>query len=552
MMKRTILTVLILASIAAGQTTNPGRVNVVTTPWSTNWLTHATDGAALTDLGLSAWQQSILADADGSARMTQLGISPFAQTLAAMTDANEVRAALEPNTVNVRDDPYLAKGDGVTDDTAAFQAAINARGDRAVIDVPPGLYKLSSALTVSGYGYELTIRGVGNPQWRKGAAAVLWQSNPDANIIESSANTLILEDLCFCSPTDFSAGGIPAGTGNGIVYGNGTFNTNQNWIRRCWFQDIAQDCIVMESDALWSDLWVDGSCFELAGGGMATIGAKCYLDIKDSQNWAGNIEVTGGLLKACDTRFVYSAIDVNTADDTSAYGRGRVSGCSFSQITGAGSPPAIRLVGAENWIVEGNAMWGNQYNHGIYLEDGKANSIVGNVLYMNQGYLQNWSGIYLAGTEAGAIVAANHVENHKTDNTFGCQYGLTTEATTTNVTVAGNSFDGRTAATNILGTLRTGVPGPASASHDYSAGSAAWSMTTQEALGSLFTVTNAGGAADAVFPVVVPGKSFSVYNNSGQAVTFKVAGQAGAATTTGKYSTWTMNATDCVLIYEQP
>lgn len=88
--------------------------------------------------------------------------------------------------------------------------------------------------------------------------------------------------------------------------------------------------------------------------------------------------------------------------------------------------------------------------------------------------------------------------------------------------------------------------------HDYSAGTTAWTMTPTEAAASLFTVTNAGGEVDAVFPAAVPGKQFTVCNNSGQTVTFKVSGQTGAATTVGKYSIWTMSATDCVLIYEQP
>jgi hypothetical protein len=90
------------------------------------------------------------------------------------------------------------------------------------------------------------------------------------------------------------------------------------------------------------------------------------------------------------------------------------------------------------------------------------------------------------------------------------------------------------------------------ASHDYGAAAVAWTMTKAEATANLFVVTNASGAADAVFPVAQRGKQFSVYNNSGAAVTFKVQGQTGAATTNGKYSTWTMNATDCVKIYEQP
>lgn len=93
---------------------------------------------------------------------------------------------------------------------------------------------------------------------------------------------------------------------------------------------------------------------------------------------------------------------------------------------------------------------------------------------------------------------------------------------------------------------------PHSASHDYGAGTTAWTMNTLEAGATLFTVTNASGAADAVFPLAAAGKQFTVYNNSGQVITFKVSGQTGAATTNGKYSVWTMDATDCVKIYEQP
>jgi hypothetical protein len=92
----------------------------------------------------------------------------------------------------------------------------------------------------------------------------------------------------------------------------------------------------------------------------------------------------------------------------------------------------------------------------------------------------------------------------------------------------------------------------ASVSHDYSGGTTAWTMTAAEAGASFFTVTNASGGVDAIFPATVPGKQFTVYNNSGRAITFKVTGQTGSATTDGKYSIWIMNALDCVKIYEQP
>lgn len=91
-----------------------------------------------------------------------------------------------------------------------------------------------------------------------------------------------------------------------------------------------------------------------------------------------------------------------------------------------------------------------------------------------------------------------------------------------------------------------------SVNHDYQGSTAAWMMTESEAAASLFTVTNAGGAAEAVFPAAVPGKQFTVYNNSDVAVTFEVNGGVGAVSLKGKYSIWVMNATDCVKVFEQP
>jgi hypothetical protein len=50
----------------------------------------------------------------------------------------------------------------------------------------------------------------------------------------------------------------------------------------------------------------------------------------------------------------------------------------------------------------------------------------------------------------------------------------------------------------------------------------------------------------------MPDATGAVNNNTDYAITFRVAGRSGAGTTPGEYSIWTMNATDCVPIYEQP
>lgn len=92
------------------------------------------------------------------------------------------------------------------------------------------------------------------------------------------------------------------------------------------------------------------------------------------------------------------------------------------------------------------------------------------------------------------------------------------------------------------------IPVNSATTHDYGAATANWAMTATEAGASYFTVTNAGGAANATFPACVPGKIFGVYNGSGQAITFLVSGQAGTSITNAKKVVCAMNATDVVEI----
>lgn len=65
-----------------------------------------------------------------------------------------VAALFATLVVNVMASPYNAKGDGVTDDTAAIQAAAAASGVGGTIYLPPGAYLISA-----------TIVGLPNQQW---------------------------------------------------------------------------------------------------------------------------------------------------------------------------------------------------------------------------------------------------------------------------------------------------------------------------------------------------------------------------------------------------
>ncbi|MCG2777799.1 MAG: glycoside hydrolase family 55 protein [Desulfobacterales bacterium] len=64
-----------------------------------------------------------------------------------------------PVSIDVKDAPYNAKGDGVTDDTAAIQNAINDCAKGYAVFIPEGIYRLTSQLSIFRKG--IVLRGAG-------------------------------------------------------------------------------------------------------------------------------------------------------------------------------------------------------------------------------------------------------------------------------------------------------------------------------------------------------------------------------------------------------
>jgi parallel beta-helix repeat protein len=75
----------------------------------------------------------------------------------ASASASAALTVLASNTINVKDSPYSAKGDGSTNDTAAIQRAITAKaGTGGTVFVPAGTYMISATTSLS-MGSNMTL-----------------------------------------------------------------------------------------------------------------------------------------------------------------------------------------------------------------------------------------------------------------------------------------------------------------------------------------------------------------------------------------------------------
>ena len=64
-----------------------------------------------------------------------------------------------PVALNVKDAPYSAKGDGVADDTAAIQRAINDCPAGKAVFLPEGTFRTTAVLEIKAKGIVLRGRG---------------------------------------------------------------------------------------------------------------------------------------------------------------------------------------------------------------------------------------------------------------------------------------------------------------------------------------------------------------------------------------------------------
>jgi hypothetical protein len=157
-------------------------------------------------------EPSIVLGNEGLRGPAGLGVPPGGkpgQTIL-MTSSGPVWQTLTPLDVgapfvNVKDQPFGAFGDNSADDTVALQAAIDAAhiAGKAIVYLPPGTYKITSALTVyTG----TTLMGAG-------------RESTCIKQYSTTATGLYGRDIASVKLTDFFIEGPASGSGIGIDFG---------------------------------------------------------------------------------------------------------------------------------------------------------------------------------------------------------------------------------------------------------------------------------------------------------------------------------------------
>ncbi len=334
-------------------------------------------------------------------------------------------APTSPLVVSVK--TYGAKGDGIADDTAAIQAAIEVvAGTGGTLLVPDGTYMINAILN-SGKGLQLRS----NMTFRMSSAAVL-KAIPNAS---GGYSVLFLPRV---SNVNIIGGTIEgersAHTGTGGESGMGIFVASS--------QDVYIEGVTAK------ECWGDG--FYIGGSAGSTNITLCNVVADHNRRqglsvvYADGVVVRNSTFKNTQGTLPEAGIDIEpNAGETVA--NMQILGCTFTNNSGGGIQNGLALKDrgiafVKNVLIDGNVMVGNGFNAangmpgggGCEISNTAGHRVTNNVMRDNK----NW-GLRLRDEADSTTVTGNTITGTQGD-------GIYLDPTITNYTITGNTVTGNT------------------------------------------------------------------------------------------------------------
>lgn len=320
--------------------------------------------------------------------------------------------SLTGEVVNVRE--FGAKGDGIVNDDAAFQAASNAvaAGGTAggVLLVPPGNYRLSAGFTI---GSDVWIAGSGANACRLICDTATTVNGMVRNTDPTGGNArLKITDITFARTVD-----VPAASFNEMVYFK---NCTRIWIERCQFGGPSVSLTSFNAGIhleRCSRVWIKDCFFS----GIA--GESIYLN-RGASAFTGTTHVQGCIFELLGD-YAHRCVLTNVAH-TFVHGCSLIStggGGNLGYLVEAGASPTGAAVGVLDIVVEANVV-----NNASILKTSFCSrlAVVGNVS-MN-GNIEITSAL---GAVDNVLISANNLRG-------GRIFVQQTSGTLTKVTIDGN------------------------------------------------------------------------------------------------------------------
>ena len=285
--------------------------------------------------------------------------------------------------ISVKD--FGATGDGVTDDSAALQAAITAAAG-ATLYFPEGVYYYTSLLTISN---PMTITG-------DGYGTQLKPNTPSGNNIRINSSNVLVEKIRMegSSPGGFAIGAT------GLV----TNVTFQN----CFFKSIGQVIWLFTAN----DVTVQTCVFDTTGYGV----------IQQAGYVSNFVLVDNNIAKNMDADFV----EANCASSAPSEGW-TITNNIFEGSSGYPTPATekrfVGITSVKNVIISGNNVQKSAGDAAIHLEDTLGETIISNNIFDN---------CVQSGGNSGYIYILNNAENcviegnlfYRTNASLGGAYAL--------------------------------------------------------------------------------------------------------------------------------